>query len=249
MNMPITERPARADAACVSRLHWRLLGPSDLDRMQALHLRSLQGQGPDIVKPESRDFLARLLHGHGQVVAAFDGQALIAYGVLQHDLQGEEPTPAALTPPPAVPLLKLAGAAVDPAWRGLGLQRRLIAARQALAPMRAWLLSTAAPGNLPSWNNLLVQGFQVRALVQRYGGHARYLLLHTPHTAIARAPADGAGRVVNANDLAQQQQWLAEGLVGCQPGPQPGTLIYAPLATVAPHVLHPRPGLMDSAAC
>ena len=249
MNMPITERPARADAACVSRLHWRLLGPSDLDRMQALHLRSLQGQGPDIVKPESRDFLARLLQGHAQVVAAFDGNTLVAYGVLQHDLQGDEPVPAALTPPPPLPLLKLAGAAVDPAWRGLGLQRRLIAARQALAPVRAWLLATAAPGNLPSWNNLLAQGFQVRALVQRYGGHARYLLLHTPHSAIARAPAAADGRVVIANDLAQQQQWLAEGLVGCRPGPQPGTLIYALPARPTAQKMRARPASMDSATC
>ena len=219
MNAPI---PAHAT------LSWRQLGPGDLEAMQTLHLLSVHGQGADVVKPETRDFLASLLAGRGQVVAAFDGPRLIAYGVLQHDLLAEDGLPHELrtTLPVETPLLKLAGAAVAPAWRGLGLQRRLIAERLALAPATAWLFSTAAPANVPSWNNLLAQRFEVRAIVHRYGGFARYLMLRRPGTP-ARPACGGSGGVqVPAADLARQQQLLAQGFAGCLPGDASDRLVY-----------------------
>ena len=217
MNAPI---PAHAT------LSWRQLGPGDLEAMQTLHLLSVQGQGADVVKPETRDFLASLLAGRGQVVAAFDGPRLIAYGVLQHDLLAEDGLPAALAPPAGTPLLKLAGAAVAPPWRGLGLQRRLIAERLALAPATAWLFSTAAPANVPSWNNLLAQGFEVRAIVHRYGGFARYLMLRQPAEAAHAARSGAGGEQVPAADLARHQRLLALGFTGCLPGDACDRLVY-----------------------
>ncbi|MDG7115669.1 hypothetical protein OVO14_11250, partial [Streptococcus pneumoniae] len=75
-----------------------------------------------------------------------------------------------------VPVGRLAGARVAPAYRGRRLQRALIAARVAMAPPGMVLFSTAAPVNTPSWSSLVGEGFPVRDIVARYGGFARYFL-------------------------------------------------------------------------
>lgn len=201
-------------------LQWRLLQPHDLSAMHGLHLRSIAGMAAPIVKPESREFLYGLLHGRGRVIGAWQGDALVAYGVLQHDLQAHDDPRALLGLGAAHAVYKLAGAAVEPQWRGQGLQRRLIRRRMELAAGAA-LFATAAPGNLPSWHNLLDCGFCVRALQYRYGGHARYLLAYLPHAA---SPAVQDGRELGMDDLAGQQALLAQGWRGTALGSAPGSL-------------------------
>ena len=116
-----------------SRLTWRELRPADLATLHALHRASIAGLPPAMVKPESLDFLASLLHGRARVQGAWDGDALVAYGVLQHDLLPTDNPRAHLGLAPAQALFKLAGAAVAPHWRGQGLQRTLIERRLAWA--------------------------------------------------------------------------------------------------------------------
>lgn len=186
----------------LDRLHWRALLPDDLTAMYDLHRRSLEGMAVQIVKPESRDFLRELLQGRGIVTGAWCEGALVAYGVLQHDLLPEDDPRDLLGLDAAQRVQKLAGAAVAPGWRGLGLQRLLIERRLASAPGDAVLFATAAPGNLPSWRNLLACGFAVRALVHRYGGHARYLLARMPgEKAEDTAEAGGAGLEFSGDQL------------------------------------------------
>ena len=213
------------DAA--ERLHglaWRLLAPTDLAAMAALHRASLGSAGPDVVKPESPEFLASLLAGRGRVVAAWDADVLVAYGVLQHGLLPEDDPRPHLRARAGTTLAKLAGAAVAPGWRGLGLQRALVARRIALAQEIDWLFATVAPANPASWRNLLAAGFAVRTIEWRYGGHARYLLLRE-RGAVTSAAA--AGEDVPAGDLARQQALLAAGWRGV--AAQPGTAIrYVP---------------------
>ncbi|MBW7899941.1 MAG: hypothetical protein H3C26_00560 [Rhodocyclaceae bacterium] len=209
------------DANC---LQWRLLLPHDLPAMHDLHLLGMAGMAAQAVKPESRDFLLGLLQGRGTVIGAWHEDALVAYGVLQHDLLAEDDPRMLLGLDAAQPVRKLAGATVAPGWRGLGLQRMLIERRLACAPRDAALFATAAPCNPPSWRNLLACGFAVRALVYRYGGHARYLLARVPQ----EAGAAGAGLELGGNELPRQQALLAQGWRGTAPGAAAGSLRLVP---------------------
>ena len=185
--MSAVPRPATATApAAEAALDWHLLQPTDLDTMEALHRLSCAGMSAQLVKPEKREFLASLLHGRGEVIGAWAGAQLVAYGALLHELLPDDDPRPLLGLAPERHLAKLAGAAVAPGWRGQGLQRALIARRMARAERHAVLFVTAAPGNCASWHNLLFCGFSVRALQVCYGGLTRYLLAYDPP---APAPA------------------------------------------------------------
>ncbi len=206
-------------------LHWRPLQPGDLPAMDALHRRSIAGMAAQVVKPETVEFLASLLHGRGRVIGAWHGAALVAYGVLQHELLAEDDPRQLLGLAAGHPLAKLAGAAVAPSWRGHGLQRQLIERRLALAAGAA-LFATAAPGNVVSWHNLLAFGFAVRALQYRYGGHPRYLLARVPGERFE--PGDAPAQELGPAQLAQQQLLLARGWRGVAPGRATGQLRLLP---------------------
>lgn len=208
-----------------SRLQWRELRPADLAAMHALHQASIRGLPPAIVKPESLDFLASLLHGRGRVQGAWDGDALVAYGVLQHDVLPADDPRAHLGLKPHQPVFKLAGAAVASQWRGHGLQRVLIDQRLAWATGHA-VFATAAPGNPASWRSLLACGLSVRALEVRYGGLPRYLMARVPGDTFA---ADVArSMALGPEALDQQQTLLLQGWRGLAPGAKPGQLRLQP---------------------
>lgn len=214
-----------SDCADTDTLHWRLLQPHDLDAMHALHLHSIEGMVVQTVKPETRDFLASLLGGRGRVPGGWAGDALVAYGVLQHDLLADDAPHALLGLPAAAPLCKLAGAAVRRDWRGHGLQRRLIQQRLALAGASS-VFATSAPGNPASWHSLLACGLSVRALQYRYGGHARYLLARVPDEVFVAD--DLRALELGPQALERQQELLAQGWRGVAAGQQAGWLRLLP---------------------
>lgn len=205
-----------------SRLQWRLLQPHDLQAMHGLHLLSIAGMAAQAVKPETREFLLGLLQGRGRVIGAWHADALVAYGVLQHDLLAHDDPRGLLGLAANHPVCKLAGAAVDPGWRGQGLQRMLIERRMACAPRGAALFATAAPCNLPSWHNLLACGFAVRALQYRYGGHARYLLALVPQERVQERGREAME--LGGDELPRQQALLAQGWRGTAAGAAAGSL-------------------------
>ena len=231
MSTPISPSTSPA-APPPPALAWRLLQPADLDTMEVLHRLSLAGMAAHTVKAESRDFLASLLQGRGQVIGAWAGQALVAYGVLQHDLLPEDDPRPHLGLSADRPAAKLAGAAVAPDWRGQHLQRTLIAKRMAQAQPGAVLFATAAPDNTASWHNLLACGFVVRGLQLCYGGFPRYLLAHDPSTPapLATNTATGADSFVDVDslDLARQHALLHAGWQGVAPGSAAGSLRWVP---------------------
>lgn len=67
---------------------------------------------------------------------------------------------------------------VDPDYRGLGLQRRLLQAREEVVRQLGakYALVTVSPENEFSLRNILNQGFEIMARKQLYGGLDRYVL-------------------------------------------------------------------------
>lgn len=182
----------------LTQLVRRPLGPADLPAVMDLHVRACAGISDQVVRPETEAFFAHMLGGGAVGEGLYDpaSGALIAYGLLQTDLRGEEALMAAL--PAAVAGLragKLAGAAVDPAWRGHRLQAQLALRRLAVARNLEldYVFSTSSPQNPASYRSLLHAGLMICARSKVYGGYARYLLikpvmldvvLHTNETVI-----------------------------------------------------------------
>lgn len=158
-------------------LTWRELGLEDIDAVETLHRRVMGPVvRPEIVKPEKRSYFEGILGGRGRIIGAF-APDLVAYGILQHEHAPSDTWEDALGVPRTTSTGRLAGASVAPEYRGRRLQRATIAARVAMAPRGMLLFSTAAPANVPSWTNLLAEGFPIHALVPCYGGYLRYLMV------------------------------------------------------------------------
>lgn len=205
----------------------RLLTMADLDAVLALHRRSVQGLGPEVVKPETPTFFRELLEGRGSILGVRQGDSLVAYAVLQRDLLPIDDPSALLGLPSGTPVVKLAGAGVDPAWRGQGLQRMLIEERLKRMPSPGVAVSTAAPANPASWRNLLSCGFAVRALQYRYGGHPRFLMAWVdPRLEGAIDPTTAAVTSVPVSDLATQARLLGEGWRGVAAGDDATSIRY-----------------------
>ncbi len=203
-----TPAGGRGDAG----LDWFELGPDDLDEIFSLHLAGMAGlPDPGIVKPERREFFAMLLGGGGRILGVRHGPALIAYGVLQHDLSAEGVPRRTLGVGAAEPVAKLAGAAVARGYRGRGLQRLLARRRVDLAAANGYrqLFSTSSPQNPVSWANLLAEGFVIVDLAEKYGGLLR-LILHRGPDREAVAPSVWCP----ADDGDAVRHHLASGLIG-----------------------------------
>jgi len=207
------------------------LGLSSLDAIEKLHHLSLSTfTDATLVKPERRSFFEAILQRRGTILGYHEAGQLLAYGVLMHELPEGDTTHRILGLDARTPLIKLAGAAVHPQWRGRGLQRAAIRAR--LARLRAtgarYGFATAAPGNVVSWSNLLSEGFRVVALVHAYGTLLRYLLAWED----GRSPRTTALEWRDWRETDWQATHLASGWQGIawREGPQGRQIAFAPEA-------------------
>lgn len=214
-----------------SHLVQRELTAADLQSVLALHLRCTQNWSETLVRKESLASLQSLLL-RSHMTGLFDQDELVAYSVLQHDLQAHEALPLSIAVDPQRPQLMLSGISVAPEWQGLGLQRRLIMQRMSQAGPQCLLFSTAAPANWHSWNNLLACGFHVRDIGHQYsghyGGHLRYLMVLEPLPEHALYP--DFSKEIHALDIKRQQELLSQGWRGAQPGHSIEYMRYVPTA-------------------
>ncbi len=217
----------------IENLRWRDLQASDLDLVETLHRAVMAGLGPDVVKPETRAFLADMLGARGNMIGAFDGAALVAYGVLQHDIPPYDDPRREIGLPLDAPLMKLAGASVAPAYRGRSLQREMIAARVSLALQMSTvaapvLFATSAPANRASWTNLLAEGFTIRAIKPYYGGYLRYVMVRN-----TEAMELESAMSVDPSALPEQAALIADGWRGVElrQGPAGPVIAFARAAT------------------
>jgi len=111
-------------------------------------------------------------------LGVFDGSRLAAFALMVVNRVSEERNTGqknGLIPEECV---SFDTAFVDPDYRGLGLQRRLLQAREEIAAQLGakYALVTVSPHNEFSLRNILSQGFEIMARKQLYGGLDRYVL-------------------------------------------------------------------------
>lgn len=180
----------------------------------ALHRAVVEGLPPGLVAHETDAFFADHLERLGRIYGVFEGDRLVAYGVLGLPV-GDSPNfgrDHGLSAAELATVAHVDGVAVAADRRGAGLHRLLVGHRlaEAAACGRRIVLSTAAPDNTVSLVNLLACGLTVRGLVEKFGGR-RYLLRRD-----IGAPARPAGesRWLPMADLPAHQRCFADGLVG-----------------------------------
>jgi GNAT superfamily N-acetyltransferase len=198
-----------------SETYWgRPLEGGEAEDAYALHRLSTAGMAPGLVAADSREFFQSHVSQVGRILGIYTQRGLGAYAVLGLPGLGD-PNFGTDHDLPAADLLQVAhldGAGVHPRYRGNKLHRLLIEWRIAEAKKagRSILLSTAAPENRFSLDNLLACGFRICGLKQKFGG-LRYLLRcdlkHTP------CP-DATGEWVDIRDYQRQVNLFGMGMAG-----------------------------------
>lgn len=190
------------------------LTPRHLPQIIALHHAVAEAQSPELMAREDDGFFADHITALGHTYGIFEGRRLIAYAVLGLPT-ADSPnfgTDHGLSAGDRARVAHIDGIAVAPDRRGRGLHRLLIRHRvaEAEAAGRSILLSTAAPGNLPSLGNLLACGLTARDLIDKFGG-TRYLLRHDIGDT---ARPESGGQWLRVDDLEAQRASLRDGHVG-----------------------------------
>jgi len=156
----------------------RLLRPDEVDAAVALQDR-VYACMPD------RSLLA--LTGREEIeestekdvcIGVFDGERLAAFAMMVVNRVSETRNTGQKNGFPPEECVSFDTAFVDPDYRGLGLQRCLLQAREDVARQLGakYALVTVAPENEFSLRNVMGQGFEIHARRQLYGGLDRYVL-------------------------------------------------------------------------
>jgi GNAT superfamily N-acetyltransferase len=207
----------RAADGAVVPFESRWLDDGDLDELHALHARVVEGvPHPHMFRADSRDFMARQLDRRGRTVGVLADGRLVAYAAISFpdddpDNLGRD---LEVTRDRLHTVADYDGSAVDPAFRGNGLQRTMSEVRNAwaLAQGRHHILGTVSPLNPVSLHTFLSLGFLIRGLKPKYGGALRYII-HRDLTQPA-PPAPVAAVEVPMADVDRQLDLLAAGHVG-----------------------------------
>ena len=146
----------------------RFLRPDDVDRIMPLHRRVIESlPQPLLLYERPPAFFENCTTDRGCVVGALHGDRVIAYAALYRPCAGEENYGRDLDlPPDELPFVgHLAGSAVDPDYRGNGLQRKLVELRTDFAREAGvrHMCGEVLPQNIISIANHLAKGFFLKA--------------------------------------------------------------------------------------
>ena len=136
------------------------------------------GDSTDFLRRNTYETLAPCFDGDSLVLGAFDGELLVAFGILycagetKENLAHDLDDVTDITENANVKLV-----IVRYEYRGNGLQKELIARLCTHAEQRGykWLSSTVSPENPWSMNNLVANGFTEAKVLVKYGGLKRIL--------------------------------------------------------------------------
>lgn len=164
-------------------LEWRCLLPQEAPLAYKLYLQASANLPFGVVRPDTLATFNDHLGDNGCILGAFQGQQLLAYGMLSFQSELCQQLAEQLTPPSTLETLAvLDGAACHPTWRGKHLHQQLVQQRLKWAQQLGYqsIIATVSPHNLPSLRNLMRAGFCVQRAIQAYQGLERLLLLHRP---------------------------------------------------------------------
>ncbi|OSQ36745.1 GNAT family N-acetyltransferase [Thalassospira mesophila] len=199
------------------------LGQGHLGAVIDLHHKVLSLLPAGLAAQETDRFFADHISDCGQIYGAFNGENLIAYSILGLPRAGDPNfgTDHQLPSDQLADVAHIDGVAVAPAWRGQGWHRKMIDHRLATAQVhgRKIMLSTVAPGNLPSLRSLMSCGFTICGIIEKFGG-IRYLMRQDVSAGTNSPPVLAAQETlttidwVNIDDLARQRAFFARGAIG-----------------------------------
>ena len=136
------------------------------------------GDSTDFLRRNTSETLLPCFGGDSLVLGVYDGELLVAFGILycagdtKENLAHDLDEVSDVTENANVKLV-----IVRYEYRGNGLQKELIARLCAHAEQRGykWLSSTVSPENPWSMNNLIANGFTEAKVLVKYGGLKRIL--------------------------------------------------------------------------
>ena len=161
----------------------QLAGEQDIDEIEALMRRTEQQmENPEWFVADDRDFIRRHIEEEGRtVIARSDSSRLAGFFILRfpgaaEDNLSRDIPGIACRPEEAV---HMESAAVDPAFRGQGLQRAMAAYGERIAAAMGFqfAFATVHPDNRASLTSMQRQGFDIAATKEKYGGRLRHILI------------------------------------------------------------------------
>ncbi|MBP1313735.1 GNAT superfamily N-acetyltransferase [Herbaspirillum sp. 1130] len=202
-----------------SELHSRLLLRDDLPALKALRDEVLAAlPDPDCYVRESDEhtFLLQHLGAHGATIGIFHEGSLVAYAMLALP-HPEDPANLGavigLPPRDRMEVAHLASCMVREGWRGIGLQRALLAARLALARGygRNVCMGMVSLRNHSSRHNMLRSGMHIAWAGDIDGLQRQLTLIDMRRRPVVVASDE---RLIGSDNLSGQQQALAAGYIG-----------------------------------
>lgn len=150
----------------------------DIVNLQKLVAQSLQS--PEIFRLHDVEYFRRLLESERSVIGVIADRRLIAYSLIYIPGEGNENLgrDVGLPEEELKRVAHLQAAAVHPAYRGKGLQRRMGAAHLKVIEEMGFehVLCTVSPKNPISLRNVLSIGFVIRGLKLKFEGVWRYIM-------------------------------------------------------------------------
>lgn len=156
-------------------MEFRQCQPSDLDAVLVLNQRVYESlEDKTLLRLNSTEMIASCLAEPNVTIGAWDGDRLVAIGIL-YVPQVEEEDLSHYVENAVFPAANQKLYLVDAAYRGQGLQRKIIRLIEDIARQKgfAMLCTTIAPHNKFSINNFIAEGYVYSTTVVKYGGLKR----------------------------------------------------------------------------
>lgn len=185
----------------------------DIVNLQKLIAQSLPS--PEIFRLHDEDYFGSLLESKRSVIGVIADKELIAYSLIY--IPGEEKENLGRNiglPEEELKLVAhLQAAAVHPAYRGKGLQRRMGAAHLKVIDEMGFehVLCTVSPKNPISLRNVISNGFAIRCLKPKFEGAWRYIMYKN---ILHPANLHGEPVSIKGSDIEGQRDLLSRGYVG-----------------------------------
>lgn len=156
-------------------MEFRQCQPSDLDAVLALNQKVYDSlEDKTLLRLNSTEMIASCLAEPNVTMGAWDGDKLVAIGIL-YVPQVEEEDLSHYVENVVFPAANQKLYLVDAAYRGQGLQRKIIRIIEEIARKRGYLMlcTTIAPHNTFSINNFAAESYIYSTTVVKYGGLER----------------------------------------------------------------------------